>query len=64
MARIASRHINLRRLTERLWPAGPKCWTQLYDFVPKDPADILEQLKKERLQMTDWQFRTRYGRWL
>lgn len=64
MARMANRHLNLRRLTDKLWASMSKRWSELYDFIPKDPADVLEQLRKERLQMTDWEFRTRYGRWL
>lgn len=64
MARMASRHLNLRRLMDKLWASGTVHLSQLYGEVPKDPADILEILKKERLQMTDWNFRQRYSRWL
>lgn len=64
MARMANRHINLRRLMDRVWSAGPKPQAELYGEALKDPADILELLKKERLQMTDWDFRQRYSRWL
>lgn len=64
MARLASRHINLRKLANKLWASMARDWTKLYANVPTDVADVVELLRRERLEMSDWDFRQRYARWL
>jgi hypothetical protein len=64
MSHLSRRRINLRKLADRLWASMSRDWTKLYANVPTDVADVVVLLRKERLEMTDWDFRQRYSRWL
>jgi hypothetical protein len=64
MSRLASQHINLRKLADKLWASMGREWLTPYPGRPVDVADVVELLRKERLEMSDWDFRQRYARWL
>jgi hypothetical protein len=61
---MSSRHINLRKIAERIY-ACQAAWPSLaFQTQPTDPEDIRTILMRERLEMSDWNFRQRYARWL
>lgn len=57
-------HINLTKLAHKLLASPPKQWDIMYATTPTGMTGLVEQLQKERLEMTDAIFRSRYAAWL
>lgn len=63
MARLAFRPINLLKLRDKMFPDSEH-WQSFYNEEVKTEAELLERIQRDRLRLTDWDFRKRYGRWL
>ncbi len=59
MTRKNARHVRLDHLARKLLEKPPAQWP-----IPDDYEVLLKQLQRERLDLTDYEFRKRYGLWL
>lgn len=62
--REKSVHINLEKLARKIIASPPKDGSVSFALSESGFDALLNQLRRERLEQTDYEFRRRYSHWL